>query len=72
MLDSTEKWKRSLKYLLGFCLVSLVARYIPSTPLNIKDVLIIGFSTSIVFALLDIYSPAISPDTKKEIIEKFD
>ncbi len=72
MLDSTEKWKRGLKYLLGFCLVSLVARYIPSTTLTLKEILIIGFSTSIVFALLDIYSPAISMQTKKEIQENFD
>ncbi len=71
MSDSTEMWKRFLKYLLGFCFVSLVARYVPKESLHIKDVLIIGFSTSIVFGLLDIYSPAISFDTKKQISEHF-
>jgi hypothetical protein len=72
MLDSTETWKRVLKYILGFCLVSLIARYVPKETLNVRDVLIIGFATSVVFALLDIYSPAISLNTKQKIAETFD
>ncbi len=71
MLDSTETWKRFLKYVLGFCFVSLVARYVPKQTLHLRDILIIGFSTSIVFGLLDIYSPAISLDTKQKIEEHF-
>jgi hypothetical protein len=71
MLDSTETWKRSLKYLLCFCFVSLVTRYVPIQTLLIREILMIGFSSSIVFALLDIYSPAISMNTKQKIKESF-
>jgi hypothetical protein len=51
---------KTIKYLLIGIMVTLACIYIPESSINIKEAFIIGLIGSIVFVLLDIYSPSVS------------
>ena len=52
--------KKIVKYLIITLLVSLCARYTTSIILPNDDVLLIGLSAGIIFAILDMYMPSIN------------
>jgi len=55
----SDKKKDLIKYLIiGFC-VALSARYIPSYTIKNEEIIMIGAVASIVFGILDMYSPSI-------------
>ena len=56
--ESSEK-KKLIKYLLIGLLVALSARYVPKQTINNEEVILIGAVASIVYGLLDMYSPSI-------------
>jgi hypothetical protein len=60
MLNNIETCKRTLKYLVSFCIIALVTRYIPKNTLDNKEVIMIAMCSSIIYALLDIYAPSVS------------
>lgn len=51
--------QRIIKYLLIGLIVSIAVRYIPSLPINNKEIIMIGCIASIAFALIDMISPTI-------------
>jgi len=51
--------QRIIKYLLFGLIVCISARYVPSLPLNYKEIIIIGCTASISFAIIDMISPTI-------------
>ena len=59
-LDLSEIIKRAVKYLLEGGAVALAARYIPSDKIDVREIAAIAFTAACVFAILDMYAPAIS------------
>ena len=51
---------KTIKYLLIGIMVTLACLYVPENKINIYEALVIGLIASIVFILLDIYSPSVS------------
>lgn len=51
--------QRIIKYLLFGLIVSITTRYVPSIPINYKEIIIIGCISSISFAIIDMISPSI-------------
>lgn len=58
-LNTPELVKRVVKYMLEAVAVILAARYIPQYQLSIREVLMIGATAAITFAILDMYAPVI-------------
>jgi len=59
-LDFSEIIKRAVKYLLEGAAVALAARYIPAERIDINEISMIAFTAACVFAILDMYAPAVS------------
>jgi hypothetical protein len=57
--EDNSKISKISKYVLIGLIVGLASRYIPRKVINNDEVIIIGSIASIVFALLDMYSPSI-------------
>jgi hypothetical protein len=53
------KLERIIKYIIMGLVVIIATRYIPDTLLPTKELIMIGVTSSIVFAILDMVSPAI-------------
>lgn len=51
--------QRLIKYILMGLIVIIATRYIPDVILQTKEIIMIGAISSIVFAILDMISPAI-------------
>lgn len=51
--------ERLIKYILLGLIVILTAKYIPETKLLTKEIIMIGATSSIVFAILDLVSPTV-------------
>jgi hypothetical protein len=68
--------QRLIKYVL-MCLIIIIAmRYIPDNKIQQKEIIMIGITSSIVFAILDMISPSIkiykvksTQDKNKVIVE---
>lgn len=60
------KLQRLTKYILMGLIVVIATRYIPDNVLRTKEIIMIGATSSISFAILDMISPAvrITPDKK--------
>ena len=56
--------ERIIKYIIMGLIVILATRYIPDTLLQPKELIMIGFTSSIAFAILDMISPAIKVNQK--------
>jgi uncharacterized BrkB/YihY/UPF0761 family membrane protein len=56
---NTFNIEKIIKYILMSLITILCLRYIPNNPLKINDIIIISLIISIVYAILDIISPAI-------------
>jgi len=59
------KIERIIKYILMGLIVILAARYIPNYEIPTKELIMIGATSSIAFAILDMVSPAIRVHSKK-------
>jgi hypothetical protein len=59
-INITEVIKRFVKYLLEAIAVVLAARYIPQYRMNLREILLIGATAAISFAILDMYAPTVS------------
>jgi len=51
---------KAIKYLIIGIMVGLACLYIPKANMTFEEAIIIGLIASIVFILLDIYSPSVS------------
>jgi hypothetical protein len=51
--------ERLIKYILLGLIVILTAKYIPETKLLTKEIIMIGATSSIAFAILDLVSPTV-------------
>lgn len=59
------KIERIIKYILMGLVVILATRYIPNYEIPTKELIMIGATSSIAFAILDMVSPAIRVHSKK-------
>jgi hypothetical protein len=59
------KLERIIKYILMGVVVILATRYIPNYEIPTKELVMIGATSSIAFAILDMVSPAIRVHSKK-------
>ena len=57
--DIKEIIKRAVKVILEGLAVAVAAKYIPNQPINIKEIIMIGFTAAMIFAILDMYAPSI-------------
>jgi hypothetical protein len=55
-----SKLQKLLKYILIGLIVVFVTKYIPNNKLQTKEIIMIGITSSITFAILDIISPSVS------------
>jgi len=60
------KLERIIKYIIMGLVVIIATRYIPDTLLPTKELIMIGVTSSIVFAILDMVSPAIKITQKND------
>lgn len=69
------KNQKLTKYLLMGLVVFLTTRYIPDNLIQTKEAIMIGATSAITFAILDMVSPSIKVNTSvapnKPIVEKF-
>lgn len=59
-----SKIQKLTKYILMGLIVVLATKYIPDNNLQMKEIIMIGATSSISFAILDMISPAVSINTK--------
>ena len=57
---ATEVMNRVVKYLVEGLAIAAVAIFIPKKSLPVEDILALGVTAAVVFALLDLVSPSIS------------
>ena len=57
---ATEVMNRAIKYLVEGLAIAAVAIFIPKKSLPFKDIVALGVTAAVVFALLDLVSPSIS------------
>ena len=58
-VQDPDQKKKIIKYLLFGLIISISVRYIPTTQINNKEILMIGALSSITFGILDMVSPSI-------------
>lgn len=58
-LNTLEKSKRIIKYILMGFIILVSVRYIPNQPIATKEIIMIGLISSIAFAMLDMVSPSV-------------
>ena len=58
-LNTLEKSKRIIKYILMGFIILVSVRYIPSQTIPTKEIIMIGLISSIAFAMLDMVSPSV-------------
>ena len=58
-LNTIEKCKRIIKYILMGFVILVSVRYIPQQPIETKEVIMIALISSITFSMLDMVSPSI-------------
>jgi hypothetical protein len=66
--------QRLIKYILMSLIIIIAIKYIPDTKIQQKEIIMIGITSSIVFAILDMISPSIKiyktiSDKSKVIVE---
>jgi hypothetical protein len=59
--------QRLTKYILMGLIVVIAIRYIPENIIQTKEIIMIGATTSIAFAILDMISPAICIQQNKDV-----
>ena len=59
MIIRNNNKEKLLKYVLMGIIVMLTVKYLPSYILNIDEIVMIGLTSSITFAILDMLSPSI-------------
>ena len=62
MLDL--KIEKFLKYIIMTLLTIIIVRYIPNYTLPLKELIMIGMTTSITFSILDMVSPTVKVNNK--------
>ena len=60
MTQATEIMNRVIKYLVEGLAIAAIAIFIPKKSLHIEEIIFLGVSAAVVFALLDLISPSIS------------
>jgi len=63
--DLGEVVKRAVKYLVEGLAVALAAYYIPRKQMNLQEIAMIAVTAAAVFAVLDLYAPAIGAATRQ-------
>lgn len=57
--NTLEKSKRIIKYILMGFIILVAVRYIPNSPIETKEIIMIGLISSISFGMLDMVCPSI-------------
>jgi hypothetical protein len=65
--DIKEVIKRAVKVILEGLAVAVAAKYIPNQPMNIKEIIMIGFTAAMVFAILDMYAPSVGEAARQGV-----
>lgn len=60
MNAASEVVNRVIKYLVEGLAIAAVALFIPKKSLDLEDILVLGVTAAVVFALLDLVSPSIA------------
>jgi len=60
MNSATEVVNRVIKYLVEGLAIAAVAIFIPKKSLDLRDVVCLGVTAAVVFAVLDLVSPSIA------------
>ena len=58
-LNSLEKSKRMIKYILMGFIILVAVRYIPNQPIETREIIMIGLISSVSFGMLDMVCPSI-------------
>jgi hypothetical protein len=58
-----SKTQKSIKYIIAGLIVIMALNYIPESKLAIKEIVMIGMISSIIFAILDMVSPSVKITT---------
>lgn len=58
-----SKTQKSIKYIIAGLIVIMALNYIPESKLAIKEIVMIGMISSIIFAILDMVSPCVKITT---------
>lgn len=58
-LNFQEVLRRVIKYLVEGLAVAIAAYYIPQRNMSLREIAMIGLTAAAIFAILDLYSPAI-------------
>ena len=58
-MDSSNSYRKAVKYIIMFLTVSLSVKHIPNTQLSFEDILKIACVASVAFVILDMYSPCV-------------
>jgi hypothetical protein len=64
--NNTSKIQKLSKYILIGLIVIIATKYIPENKLQLKEIIMIGATSSVVFAILDMISPSIKLNQKEE------
>ncbi len=57
--DIGDMLKRGVKYLVQGLAVAIAARYLPTSKIQVQEILMIAFTSAVVFAILDTWAPTI-------------
>jgi hypothetical protein len=63
--DFGELVKRAIKYLVEGFVVAIVAILVPRKPLNAEEITIIALTAAAVFAILDVFIPAMGSSVRQ-------
>ena len=58
-MDSSNSYRKAIKYIIMFLSVSLTVKYVPNVQQSYEDIIKIACIAVVVFVILDMYSPHI-------------
>ncbi len=70
--SNIHKLQKITKYILMGLIVVIATKYIPDNLLKTKEIIMIGATSSISFAILDMISPAVQVSSNKHIVTSTD
>ena len=64
IFDFSEFMRKVIKYLILGAVVSVVSALLPKKSMNIEEIVVIGVTAAAVFAILDVFAPAIGQSAR--------
>lgn len=59
-MDSSNSYRKAVKYIIMFLTVSLSVKHVPQVQLSYEDTLKIACVAAVAFVILDMYSPCVT------------